>query len=160
MPATKGNKLAKGDKVDNKKQNKAISVMKVGEAEKADKSVPGNENSHCVDCGKAVLKSQAGLTCDACGFWHHTECEDVSDEVYEFLCDHSDDTSIAWYCKKCAAASKKLIGLTMSSYDQQHQVEVRVEQLKAEVCGKMEHMNRELQELRSMMNKGFDKPDN
>jgi len=67
MPATKGNKLTKGEKVDNYKQYKTITVTRNGEAEKAEKSVPGNENSHCVDCGKpkAVLKSQAGLTCDA-----------------------------------------------------------------------------------------------
>ena len=105
-----------------------------------------------------MLKSQAGLTCDACGFWHHTACEDVSDEVYEFLCDHSDDASLAWYSNKCAAVSKKLTETTVSVHDQQQQV-VRVEQLKADVCRKMEQMNRELRELRNMMNNGLDKPD-
>ena len=152
MPTTKGNKLSKSDKADNKKQYKATTATKSSEAEK---TVSGNDNSHCVDCGTAVLKSQAGLTCDAYhGFWHHTECEDVSDEVYEFLCDNSDDASLAWYSKKCVAVSKKLIETTVSVHDQQHQV-VRVEH----VCGKMEQMNQELQELCIMMNKGLDKPD-
>jgi len=50
-----------------------------------------HENCHWVDCGKLALSTQAGLACDACGFWHDADCEDISDEVYEFLCDHTDD---------------------------------------------------------------------
>lgn len=157
MPVTRGTKLSKGDvgdKTDNKKQAKSCAPTRSSEVEKV-----GNENCHCVDCGKPVLKSQAGLACDACGFWHHTECEDVSDEVYEFLCDHYDDASLAWYCKKCVAVSKKLIESTVLVSDQQQQMEIKVEQLKIDVCGKMEQMNRELQELRGVMNMEFQKPD-
>ena len=50
-------------------------------------------NDHCMDCGKQVQQSQQGLACEACGFWHHAECENVTDEVYEFLCDHSEDVN-------------------------------------------------------------------
>ena len=117
----------------------------------------GNDNSHCVDCGKAVLKSQAGISCDICGFWHHAECEEVSDEVYEFLSDHSDDASLAWYCKKFVV-SKKLVGTTAAICDQQQQMEVKVEQLKSDVCGKVEQLSRELQELRGMIRTEFQNP--
>ena len=64
MPMTKGTKLAKGEKAGSKKPNKpnAISCD-------AEKIISGNDNSHyVVDCGKAVPKSQAGISCDICGF--------------------------------------------------------------------------------------------
>jgi len=46
------------------------------------------------------------------------------------------DTTIAWYCKKCAAVNKKVIAMMSSLYDQQQQLEIRVDQFKAEVCNK------------------------
>ena len=153
MPATKGAKLSTGDKTDSKKPSKSCTSR----GSEAEKPISEKENSHCVDCGKSVLKSQAGLACDACGFWHHTECEDVSEEVYQFLCDHSDDPSLAWYCRKCVAVSKKLVEATVSISEQQQQVEVKVEKLSSDVCEKMEQMNRELQELRDTMNMEFRK---
>lgn len=157
MTKTKGNKFTKSDKMDNKKQQKASSAAKNGEVDKKSCTAVENENCHCVDCGKVVLSVQAGLTCDACGFWHHADCEDISDEVYEFLCDHTDDTTIAWYCKKCAAVNKKVITMMTSMYDQQQQIEIRVEQFKAEVCKKMEEMSNEMKELRGIMNVELDK---
>ena len=153
MPMTKGTKLAKGEKVDSRKLTKASA-----RSSDVEKTVSGNENSHCMDCGKAVLKSQAGLTCDICGFWHHAECEEVSNEVYEFLSDHSDDASLAWYCKKCAVVSKKLVGTTVAICDQQQQMDVKVEQLKVDVCGKAEQLSRKLQELRGIFSTEFQNP--
>jgi len=153
MPTTKGTKLAKGEKADSKKPTKASA-----RSSEAEKTVSENENSHCVDCGKAVLKSQAGLICDICGFWHHAECEEVSDEVYEFLSDHSDDASLAWYCKKCVVVSKKLVGTTVAICNQQQQMDVKVEQFKSDVCGKVEQLSRELQELRGMISTEFRNP--
>ena len=32
---------------------------------------------------------------------HHDDCKDISDEVYEFRCDHTDDATMERYCKKC-----------------------------------------------------------
>ena len=157
MPNTKGNKLSKADKSDNKKQAKPNPATKSGEIEKV--ADTAKENTYCVDCGNRVLKAQAGISCDACGFWHHTECEDVSDEVYEFLCDHAEDITLAWYCKKCASASKKLAGMILSMSEQQHQVESKVEQLQAEVCGKIEQISKEMQQLRGMMDKEINKSD-
>ena len=114
MTKTKGNKIIKHD---NKKQQKASSAARNAEVDKKSGTAAKNENCHCVNCGKLVLSTQAGLTCDACGFWHHADCEDISDEVYEFLCDHGDETTIAWYCKKCAAVNKKAITMMTSLYD-------------------------------------------
>jgi len=68
------------------------------------------DKDHCLDCGKLVLNTHDGLVCDICGFWHHSECEKVSEAVYDLLYDHADDTSIAWYSKKCSATSRKFKG--------------------------------------------------
>jgi len=106
---------------------------------------------------KVVLKSQAGISCDIC----LASCRmrrSYSDEVYEFLSDHSDDASLAWYCKKCVVVSKKLVGTTAAICDQQQQMEVKVEQLKSDVCGKVEQLSRELQELRGMIRTEFQNP--
>jgi len=157
MTKTRGNKFAKPDKAESKKQQKACAVAKNGEVDKKLGNAVENENCHCVDCGKLVLSTQSGLTCDACGFWHHADCEDISDEVYEFLCDHTDDSTIAWYCKKCAAVNKKVIAMMTSLYDQQQQMEIKMDQFKAEVGKKMEEMSRDMKELRGTMNLELDK---
>jgi len=154
MPITNGTKLAKGDRTDSKKQSKLCARSSA-----AEKTASGNENTHCVDCGKVVLKFQAGITCDVCGFWHHAECEEVSDEVYGFLCDHSDDASLAWYCKKCVVVSNKLAIATAAICDQQQQMDLKVGHLKSDICGKMEQMKLEMQELRGMISTVFQKPD-
>jgi len=150
MPITKGTKLAKGDKAESKKQSKLCARSSI-----AKKTAFGNENTNCVECGNLVLKSQIGLTCDVCGFWHHAKCEKVSDEVYEFLCDHSDDASLAWYCKKCVVVSNKLAIATAEICDQQQQMDLIVEHLKSDMCGKMEQMKLEMQELRVMISTEF-----
>jgi len=102
MPTTKGSKMPKTDRADKQEKKKGTTKETVGgkNGESMKKPATNEVSDHCVDCGKAVLKTQQGLTCDGCGFWHHCECEDVSDEIYEFLCDNCDDDSqIAWYCK-------------------------------------------------------------
>jgi len=61
---------------------------------KTDKNMMGNRDDcdTCVDCGAAVKSTQQGLKCDGCSFWHH-ECVGVSDEVYNFLCKHDDESA-------------------------------------------------------------------
>jgi len=66
---TKRTKLSQGEKVDSKKLAKSSA-----ESSDAEKIASGNDNSHCVDCGKAVLKSQAGISCDICAYmWFPAE---------------------------------------------------------------------------------------
>jgi len=75
------------------------------------------------------------------------------------LCDHSDDASLAWYCKKCVIVSNKLMSMTVAICDQQQQMDLKVEQLKSDMCGKIEQMSQELQELRGIVSTEFRKPD-
>ena len=84
--------------------------------------------------------------------------KEVYEEVYEFLSDHSDNASLAWYCKKCVVVNKKLVGTTVAICDQQKQMDVKVEQLKVDVCGKVEQLSWELQKLRGMISTEFQNP--
>jgi len=161
MPATKGNKPSKMDKTERpnkKQQHKDATTVKGLEVDKND--IP-DADSHCVDCGKSVQKTQAGLLCDACGFWHHAECEDVSDEVYAFLCEHSEDPSLAWYCRKCSSANKKLVQMMMSMRDQHQQVEEKVNNLEINLNKKIEEMmgamSGWIDDLHNTLNKKLDK---
>lgn len=163
MPATKG-KSQKAEKSEKGRHLKDGSSSRAAEAGKGTNSCADEEVSdHCVDCGKTVLKSQRGLTCDACGFWLHADCEGVTDDVYEFLCDHSEDHAIAWYCKRCAVINRKLRESCMAVHDQQQQVEERVNLLELSMNKRLDEMVRavsgQLEEMRSTLNKRLDKQD-
>jgi predicted transcriptional regulator YheO len=99
----------------------------------------------CVDCGKQVQRTQQGLSCDACDFWHHVECEDVTDEVYDFLCEHAEDSSLAWFCKKCVSSSRKTTGVIAALHGQQQHLEERVGQLAVDMSKRFDEFREILQ---------------
>lgn len=151
MPTTKGSKMPKMERVDKKKSAKDAGGVKNGEVVKK-LAINETTSDHCVDCGKAVLKTQQGLTCDGCGFWHHCECEEVSDEIYEFLCENCDeDSQIAWYCKKCSAICKKLTGVLLSMHEQQRNLEDKIEDRMTKLTRDMQKRLEEMEH--SMSNK-------
>jgi len=76
----------------------------------------------CADCNKEVLDSHSAVTCDGCGLWHHTACEQVSDEVYAFLCAHR-DPSLHWMCKKCTVSFQQLFSSVRRIDDAQRRLE-------------------------------------
>lgn len=70
------------------------------------KDVNKVENS-CGTCWKQVLEDEQALLCEVCQFWHHIECEKVSEKKYNFLKeDDSDD--IHWFCRKCNRSAANL----------------------------------------------------
>jgi len=70
------------------------------------------ESEICMRCNDAVLDSQKGLKCDCCNSWLHIDCDRVSDDVYQFLCDHEAEKSIHWYCKHCTNVLGHLLTAT------------------------------------------------
>jgi len=103
-----------------------------------------DECDTCVDCGTAVKHTQQGLKCDGCDFWHHTECEGVTDEVYHFLCKYDDDPTITWYCKKCAVMSKKLMAMLFAVQDKMNQIEDSVFGMASTLNSKMDDLSASL----------------
>lgn len=104
----------------------------------------GEDLDFCVDCGRAVLTTQQGLKCDGCGFWHHAGCERVAEEVYGFLCNHSEEESILWYCKKCVNTCKKMTTMMMMMNEHQQQLEDKVKDLANAFDRKLDELKKEL----------------
>ena len=45
---------------------------------------PKNVPYPCLRCKKSVAKTSA-IGCGTCGLWAHKECEELPDEVFNFL---------------------------------------------------------------------------
>jgi DNA-binding transcriptional MerR regulator len=105
------------------------------------------------------LATHEGLVCDVCGFWYHSECEEVIEDIYEFLYDHVDNSSIAWYRKKCYVTSRKFMMSTMN--EQHQQVEEKLSQLdkniKIRMDAMMSDMKNQIDDLRITLSKSQDK---
>lgn len=98
----------------------------------------GEEADFCVDCGKMVQATQQGLKCDGCGFWHHTVCEKVNEEIYSFLCNHNGEQSLLWYCRKCIVTCKGMRVMMMAMQEQQQHMEEKLNNLVATVQGRFD----------------------
>ena len=83
----------------------------------------------CANCNKSVLPSHQALQCDGCGFWHHTSCANVSDEVYDFLSRHEDEDSIHWCCGKCTVMFRKIFGAVVKLEEAHGRLEKKLEKL-------------------------------
>jgi hypothetical protein len=105
-----------------------------------------NEEDICLDCGTTVMSQQQGLLCDTCGLWHHTQCEKVADEIYEFLCEHTEEQSLTWNCRKCIASNRKILSVLTSFSDLQQRMEARVSEA-------IQTMNRKIEDLSELLNK-------
>jgi hypothetical protein len=139
--------------------NKRITKSSASKLDEVGKKVAdvGVREDNCLDCGKLVLDTQHGLACDVCCFWYHCECEQVSDTVYEFLRKHAEDSSIAWYCKKCWITSRKFIGMISIMNEHQQQMEDKVSQLDRNLETRMDEMasrmSSQIEEMKSVEGK-------
>ena len=71
-------------------------------------AVDNGEVAECGCCNKTITAIQKALLCDGCGFWHHTRCEKISEEIYVFLSDHQDEQTIHLFCRKCTVTHTRL----------------------------------------------------
>lgn len=98
------------------KTEKTRVVKSKKEVEKSAKQDKGaadiGEKELCLDCKKRVLENQQGLKCDSCGNWYHSECQDILEEIFDFLQDHADEPSLQWCCKRCLDKTKKEFEVT------------------------------------------------
>ena len=142
MPQTQSDPASQRSRPDAKGKSKKEDAKKE-EKEKAGAST--EVSSNCMDCGKPVLSTQSGLKCDACDWWHHCECEQVDDDVYEFLCEHENETSLQWCCKKCTAICGKMKVFMTGVNEHQLRMEERFEELSTA-------MSKRLVELEALVN--------
>ena len=62
----------------------------------------------CLRCRKAVTKDHKSVQCQTCQFWVHTECQDISDELFKILADPESFGGVCWNCDSCLASSARL----------------------------------------------------
>lgn len=65
--------------------------------------------SECGNCENAVEKDHKALKCQMCEKWLHTHCEDISDDIYDFLVSNTNEPTIHWFCRKCTVHVSKLL---------------------------------------------------
>ena len=58
---------------------------------------PGPKRNPCGICHRPVPKNHRAVQCEACYFWHHIKCENISPTEYSILC--GDDKP--WICRNC-----------------------------------------------------------
>ena len=102
----------------------------------------------CGACAKAVSSEHKALLCDGCGFWHHTSCEKVSNEVYLFLQNHAKDTSLQWLCRKCQHTLKDLRGSVCVLKELNQKLEEKVEHLTISLDEKVERLAKDIDDNR------------
>ena len=151
MAVTKGTKSAKAEKKQRGKKQVECEDVAGGSggsgARLKDKGgCCGDETDVCVNCGKDVLDSQQGLKCDGCGFWHHINCEGISEEIYDFLFDHRQESSLLWYCRKCIITSRKMTAMMVALQDQQQHLEDKVNELVSSVKQQIEDLGKRFDE--------------
>lgn len=167
MPATKGpkqpnkaekkqQKARREKEVATESQQKQVEGDEPGDDEgcgggSSNGGLEGNGSSggtepmcHCVDCGKKILVTQTCVQCDGCGFWHHTSCEKVQEDIFSFLSDHNGEPSLLWYCRKCIATGKKLTTMMLMMQEQQSHIEEKVNDLARNMQQKLDNVVKEL----------------
>jgi hypothetical protein len=97
-----------------------------------------NGSDHCGGCGKEVSGEHRAVRCDSCGLWHHNQCENIGEDVYEFLTKHGDNDSIQWHCKKCVILYKKVIKSVRLIEEAQRQLQERVDKVQSSLENKLE----------------------
>ena len=86
----------------------------------------------CLRCRKAVTKNSKSVKCGTCQLWVHTECEKMSDEMYNLL---AQQRAIMWFCDSCLASAAKIEQTVKTYVEQIKEVEKRVAGIEQTVKG-------------------------
>ena len=103
----------------------------------------------CGVCDKSVSNEHKALQCDGCGYWHHTGCEKVSNEIYLFLQNHATDSCLQWLCKKCLHTPRDLRGPVCALKELNRKLEEKVEHLTNSLNEKMDKLVRSIDDNRN-----------
>lgn len=64
----------------------------------------------CSDCKESVVDSDKGLECGICHYWHHSQCQNVSENIYKALVEDSNGSQqISWTCSGCRRGAQNLL---------------------------------------------------
>ena len=104
-----------------------------------------SEKEKCGKCEKKCTENSKSLTCDLCGFWHHTKCEGVSDNTYETI--QTGAQGIRWYCRKCDSFAGGLLANIKQITRRQDILELKVDNIETSVQKKLEEQDRKIEKV-------------
>ena len=85
------------------------SGSQTGTQNNAKKTTKAPKPKHpCLRCRRPVTKDHKSVQCQTCQFWVHTECQDISDELFRILADPESFGGVCWNCDSCLASSARL----------------------------------------------------
>ena len=88
----------------------------------------------CIRCQKNVTKTQRGVRCSVCMLWVHTDCQNISKELYAFLRNPGRiGGQVSWQCDSCAAASARLDARVSALEANNKEIEARIVRNKGSV---------------------------
>ena len=90
---------------------------------------PKTIKNKCGKCNKVV--NENGLLCEYCVLWYHKQCEDISDQRYEAMCNSGNQTH--WFCSICNGKAIEVLILVHSMKTEQDKIRKEVEDLRAVV---------------------------
>lgn len=95
--------VSSGTKDDKSNKNKAKDdeVIRVKDSKSGDATkqvCPSDKIEKCNVCDKLVRDNDLGLQCEICESWFHINCQEITDDEYNFLILHK---SLHWYCLIC-----------------------------------------------------------
>ena len=65
------------------------------------------------------------MACEICEKWYHIECQNISEQVYEFLV--KEGNSVHWFCDKCNGAAAKIYKMVCAVKVKQDEIETKVD---------------------------------
>lgn len=75
----------------------------------------GHADSHneetsctCLDCNNEVGETDKALACETCENWFHISCQNIPEQVYDFMVEEEEGQQLQWFCKYCKRGSVKL----------------------------------------------------
>ena len=72
------------------------------------KKAPKNPKFPCLRCKRAVTKEHKSVQCQTCRLWVHTECEEMSEELFNILANPERFGGVCWNCDCCLVSIARL----------------------------------------------------
>ena len=114
-----------------------------------EKGTKGAPKYPCLRCRKNVAKTSKSVRCRICQYWVHTECEGMSNEMYNLMANPEKygAVGLSWTCVSCMASAAKIEEVVGRYENRIKEVETRVSSTESSVTElgrKVDKINEEL----------------
>ena len=81
--------------------------------------------NECNVCLEDVKGKHKAMACEICEKWYHIECQNISEQVYEFLV--KEGNCVHWFCDKCNGAAAKIYKMVCAVKVKHDEIETKVD---------------------------------